>query len=194
MWTQLQHHDYYMVPMYPVLLFGLIMAVHVIRQIPGKCSTIILATSLIVTTAFQFYDSKTHVRTCFKKDNWKYSPVHFDQFFEVEPMLRNCGIKLDDKVISVFDHTPDVSLYLMNQKGVTVSYHNFEAQVDQYLKTGAFQYLIYNKASDYDGAVFLPEKFPLKLVYSLGYISIYHITSDTKTHFTNTPAYLSPWN
>jgi hypothetical protein len=183
-----------MVPMYPVLLFGLIMAVNVVRQIPGKCTTIILATSLIVTISFQFYDSKTHVRTCFKKDNWKYSSLHFDQFFEVEPMLRNCGIKREDKVISVFDHTPDVSLYLMNQKGVTVSYHNFEAQVDQYLKTGAFQYVIYNKASDYDGSVFLPEKFPLKLVYSLGYISIYRITSDTKIHFTNTPAYLSPWN
>jgi hypothetical protein len=148
------------------------------------------------TIAFQFYESKTHVRTCFKKDSWKYSPLHFDRYFDMKGLLTYCGVKPDDRVISIFDHTPDVSLYLMDRKGVSVAYANSDKNFQQYLQTGMFNYVIYNKASNIEGSSFLPENYPLVAVYSSDDITIYRVSSSSviRTQNVMPTLSLSPWN
>ncbi len=51
---------------------------------------------------------------------WDYgnSIKHLEHF---EPVLRNAGIKRTDNVLSIPDHSFDISLYLMDQKGFTVA-------------------------------------------------------------------------
>ncbi|CAN5371213.1 hypothetical protein BH11BAC2_BH11BAC2_10700 [soil metagenome] len=196
MWTQLRHHDYYMIPMYPLFLFGLIMIVSLINTTKQKVAPLLFLVFFIGFTSFQYYEAKTHIRTCYRKDSWKYSPIQFDQFFDFKAQLVNCGVKPSDRIISVFDHTPDNSLYLMDQKGVTVSDHDFDEFTNKYLNTGIFTYLIYNAASEIEGYRFQPAKYQLQFVYRYGYISIYHITLKLTPSQKSAiaPPCLSPWN
>jgi len=54
-------------------------------------------------------------------DHWmnKWYVHNMEAVGELEPLLRSSGIKEDDIVISIPDHTINASLYLMNQRGYT---------------------------------------------------------------------------
>lgn len=54
---------------------------------------------------------------------WEKEQKKYKQYFQayetITPYLRSIGIKRDDKVISIPDNSPNISLYLMDQKGYT---------------------------------------------------------------------------
>ncbi len=51
---------------------------------------------------------------------WDYSKA-VKKIEDFEPVLREAGINREDKVLSIPDHSFDISLYLMDQKGYTVA-------------------------------------------------------------------------
>ncbi|MEI7595979.1 MAG: glycosyltransferase family 39 protein [Bacteroidota bacterium] len=69
---------------------------------------IVKASIFIDKTTFDYWDWY----------HWYYS-YSFKALETVKPYLRSLGIKRSDKVISIPDPTPNISLYLMDQKGFT---------------------------------------------------------------------------
>ena len=85
-----------------------------------------------------------------KRDMYRYYQQEYASRFRslesIEPYLRGLGIKREDKVVSIPDGSPNYTLYLMDQKGVTdYGYGNLrEAErMEHFIRTGA-KYLIVN--------------------------------------------------
>lgn len=196
MWLQLQHHDYYMIPLLILILFSLILTVEFLRNFNSIWVTRILAIGLISGTAFQYAMAKNHVRTSYKTDSWKYGSLHFNNYFDFEPTLDDVGVTRDDRVISLFDHSPQISLYLMNRKGVTVSYRKNKEVFETYLNSGQFDYVVYNPQSDYEEVTFQPDGYLLKEIFNDEIIKIYRIEkiNPAVINQVNSPILLTPWN
>lgn len=193
MWLQLRHHDYYMIAAYPLFLFLFISAIHFLKslspRIAGSILVIVIAYGLFVNIK----DSKKHLESCYNKLSWKYSSLHFDYFFYLTEEMREMGIRPDDPVITVFDHTPNISLYLMNQPGVTIGYSRMEEHLNTYIKSGKFRYLVYNKASETEYP-FVESLYPLEPFYSSGFIKIYKVkTFDPSRSTADIRFNLHPW-
>jgi hypothetical protein len=119
MFTQFRIHDYYIIPLMPAFFFHWIL----ISRIFAKKRNIITYFFILLTamvTAFTVSDAKEHLRTAYDKQSWKYGSRTFDLYFYAEPELRKLKIKPADGVISIFDQSFNISLYLMNQKGITI--------------------------------------------------------------------------
>jgi len=83
--------------------------------------------------------------------HWDYD-AHTKSFETITPYLRNIGIARDDKVVSIPDKSPDISLYLMDQKGYTEFGSNESQDTDrirEFIHLGA-KYLIVSSPSYLD--------------------------------------------
>jgi hypothetical protein len=86
-----------------------------------------------------------------QKSFWRGMHVEYKNRYEaletITPYLRELGIKRTDYVISVPDRTPNVSLYMMDQKGCS-EYGLFDKEgndrIGEYINTGT-RYLIVNE-------------------------------------------------
>lgn len=85
-----------------------------------------------------------------EKDLYRYYQTRYSDYFEalesIEPYLRSLGIKREDKVLSIPDGTPNFTLYLMDQKGITdYGYTNLDEteKIEHIIRTGG-KYLIIN--------------------------------------------------
>lgn len=71
--------------------------------------------------------------------HWNYSN-HFKAYETITPYLRSIGIKRTDRIVSLPDESPNISLYLMDQKGFTGFGFDgipFDQKMDIYQKYGA---------------------------------------------------------
>lgn len=191
MWPQLRHHDYYMITLSLVFIlsFMLICKKLIERNVSKKYVTI----AMFVFGAFQVTRAHDYFTEVYNKENWQYGIRHADLYFDLEAELRASGVKLEDPIISVYDHTPNVSLYLMNQKGVSVSFRGPRESIPAYLVSGQFKYLVYNPFSEYGNAPFNPEEYPLKFFAEMDGMKVYSVNSYHKEG-TLKRFNLTPWN
>jgi hypothetical protein len=84
------------------------------------------------------------------REYWQYMKDSYNNRYEalntITPYLRELGIKRTDPVISVPDLSPNVTLYMMDQKGCSeygLFDENRNDRIEQYIKTGT-RYLIVN--------------------------------------------------
>ncbi len=80
--------------------------------------------------------------------HWHYSNT-FKAYESITPYLRSIGINREDLVLSIKDQSPNISLYLMDQKGFSSLYQedkSIKEQIDFYTKRG-IKYIIVNDAS-----------------------------------------------
>ena len=196
MWLQLQHHDYYLISLFTTIFFVLILSIDLIGKLKLKWNWLIISVLIVSGISYQFAMAKNHIRTSYKTDSWKYGSIHFNNFFDMESILLNSGVQTKDRVISVFDHSPEISLYLMNRKGVTVSYRKHKDVFETYLNSGQFSYVVYNAQSNYEDVAFNPDGYPIKQIFNDDIVIIYKVELDSLPHKmkVNTPILLSPWN
>ena len=196
MWLQLQHHDYYLISLFTTIFFVLILSIDLIGKLKLKWNWLIISVLLVSGISYQFAMAKNHIRTSYKIDSWKYGSVHFNNYFDFESTLEVVGVAKKDKVISIFDHSPEISLYLLNRKGVTVAYRKHKEVFQKHLLSGHFKYVIYNLESNFDEFSFSALEYPLKEIYNNGIIVIYLINSNNnfQEKDSTTPLLLSPWN
>jgi hypothetical protein len=73
--------------------------------------------------------------------------LRFGELETITPYLRSIGISRTEKVISIPDYSPNISLYLMDQKGFTDMGHSYgdneEALLKKYCDLGA-KYMVVN--------------------------------------------------
>lgn len=196
MWLQLQHHDYYLISLYVLIFFAMILSVDLLRNINWKWNGLLVSVLLVSGISYQFAMAKNHIRTSYKIDSWKYGSAHFNNYFDFEEVLLKAGVSKGDRVISIFDHSPEISLYLMNRKGVTVSYRKDKEVFETYLNSGRFEYVIYNSQSDYEEISFHSEGYPLKEIFDDETIKIFRIEKINPVDINqiNRPILLTPWN
>lgn len=191
MWQQFRHHDYYMIMICPLFLISIIQLTMVTQYF--KLHKGIIIALLFVLSVFNSLRASNYLNLVYDRSQWYYGSLHFDNYFDFENSLREMNVSSEVPVISVFDHSPDISLYLMNQKGVTVSYRKTELTLQKYIDSGAFQYLIYDPSSNFEKIAFDDSKYPVTLEKEIYGIKVFRVNNFREG--MPVPAFkLSPWN
>ncbi|MDD5571061.1 MAG: glycosyltransferase family 39 protein [Bacteroidales bacterium] len=130
MLAQFAVHDYYIITLLPLVFFYLLMLADVVMKYEKKSVVRIISVTVIVFMLFQTsIFSINHQK--YRYNNWMFkSEKNYSAYFNLEKHLRRAGLKREDKVVSIYDNSPDVSLYLMNQKGWRIN----ENEIDENIK------------------------------------------------------------
>lgn len=139
---QFYHHDYYAIELYPLVIAGTLGGTYVLSRIPGPAQFAALTVTGILLLLNLNY-TRHHLAA-------RYGPVHEqyhsynDDYFDLEPRLREAGITRNDHVIASADQSPNISLYLMDQPGFTRFPFGLPPErIAQYIDQGA-RYLIHD--------------------------------------------------
>jgi hypothetical protein len=159
-------HDYYLsnLMIFPVITF--ISFVHIISKtnFMAANSKFIMLFVCSVTLVNSFHAAAVYRLRMIKDDklihwfpfvsqdeqnnvNWLFwfNEKSVEKVKDLTPALREHGIKREDMVLSIPDQSFDISLYFMDQKGLTVSYDHIEHDstvVDQQLKRREIKYVV----------------------------------------------------
>jgi hypothetical protein len=137
------HHDYYalnLLILYPVIVIGFLLYIKQKRKLLFRALPIqFLAVLLLMHCA-----DLTRRRMV---SRYEMDPLtHTGIFFEIEPWLRAQGIEREDKLISLPDVSPNISLYLSGSLGWTAFADLYtEADIQRKIDIGA-QYLMYQSS------------------------------------------------
>lgn len=192
MLLQLSYHDYYIITMFPAIVFLIMVIGEGLRFVMKKQGTLVFGCLLLVSVGVEFYFAKTHLRTSHKKDNWKYGGLYNDKYFHADQFLKEVGITENDQVIIVFDHSPNIALYLLGMRGVSIPYRNLKETIMGYLHTGRFKYILYNTQSRITELSFEPTDYPIVPLAEQDGIQIFKVSSSFHPDARTAP--LSPWN
>jgi hypothetical protein len=156
-------HDYYLVDLLyiPIAIFG--MTLYYFKDAQNKVISKLMFILVILLSLS--YTISLHRLKYFEKDRIaKYSPLvdqetkdlwdwwhwHYRTVFkaheDVKPYLRSLGISREDLVICTQDQTPNLTLYLMDQKGFTDLFRSEKSRTERIkeaIEKGA-EYLIIN--------------------------------------------------
>jgi 4-amino-4-deoxy-L-arabinose transferase-like glycosyltransferase len=137
------HHDYYMINIYVVPILVLIGFIQVWESF--KVPKFINISALIFLSAFLFITLK-HSKHIIHNRYYGFLKEGINPHLQtITPYLRSIGINRDDIIISVPDNSPNMSLYLMNQKGWTNSFVRDSSNIPYFINQGA-KYLIVNES------------------------------------------------
>ncbi len=141
------YHDYYTINVFILVPFIFSFTILQLQQYSNKY----ISGSLKIAAVLFLYLSTTYSaqRQTVRYTSWMNEPHVSTDLFDIEPVLRQHGIKSTDLVISVPDETTNLSLYLMNQKGFT--YYNEvnleQDSVNKRINEGT-KYLVVNQAGE----------------------------------------------
>jgi hypothetical protein len=181
MYTQFRVHDYYIIPLMPAFFFHWLLLADIYIKLPSRhVVQVSFFLALALITGFTIGDAKDHLRTAHNKESWKYGSKTFDLYFDFEPELRSLNIKRNDGVVSIYDQSYNISLYLMNQNGITVGPKTPQDTIVKIIRNSHLPYAILNN--------FNPERFDHvmdslnlgKCIYRKNELSIYQLTPTNK--------------
>ena len=147
-------HDYYLISALSSVLFIFVNSLYITLKIFDTKKSFILYFK-IVFGVFLFLNMN-HAKAFLQKRYGVQNDAvsYYNDYYDVTPYLRKLGINPEDKVISLPDQTPNVSLYLMNQRGWSSFLMKPDtSSINYYIKKGA-KYLIINK-QDFDNYDFV---------------------------------------
>ena len=120
MFLQFKAHDYYIIPLLPSVFFLILTFFDTVKNISNRY---LKAVQYIVAIPFAYFLFNTAV---YSKDRYVYrqSDYHLDlmgddirNYYDMEPVLRNLGVKKHDLTFTGPDYSFCNALYLMNQVG-----------------------------------------------------------------------------
>ncbi len=122
MFIAFEHHDYYIIALLPWIFFLFLSSgiglMHWLKNNIIRLALVLLVTEFITI----------NISYCNKKNTFLYDlnntalyQPEFYGYYDAEPAMRRAGIERNDYIVSITDPTYDVSLYLMNQKGYTIT-------------------------------------------------------------------------
>ncbi|MBK7388771.1 MAG: glycosyltransferase family 39 protein [Bacteroidia bacterium] len=182
---QFTNHEYYIIALFPVFFFQLLVSAEAIKKyhkrklIQHTLIVVVLAT--VVTSAIttrKFLKERFSIAGAVNSGTDSYLVYH-----DIEPYLRSLGIRYDQEVLSYFDYSPNVTLYLMNQKGWTIPLGKNESSLEAVLKMKA-DYIIFDER--YSSVTTLPEYIKNQKIGQFKSIAIYR-KSDTAKYKTQPP-------
>lgn len=131
MFTQFPDHDYYIITLLPFILFLLLSSSIIIAE-KFQLNPNLLGIVLMVILFYNIVYCRSNYldRVTFKLDENYYGNYKaFQKYYNIEPYLNEIGVKSTDKIASIFDESPNITLYLSNRKGYTISYKASENDI-----------------------------------------------------------------
>lgn len=120
MGPQFPHHDYYIITLLPAVFFHILMFFNAFMKLHFRY---VLPTAFLLLLAGVVH-SAVHAQ---KHQKSRYGGLYyswekdFSPYYSLEKHIRALGINHDEKFVVYPDWTPNNSLYLINQKGWTIS-------------------------------------------------------------------------
>ncbi|UPT67277.1 MAG: hypothetical protein M0D57_00840 [Sphingobacteriales bacterium JAD_PAG50586_3] len=168
---QFRHHDYYIIPLLPAFLFLLITFVDLLQRLPRFNSRFVLPVALTVICSYQFTVAQANLESRYNKTSDFYG-VNNDYYFELENYLQSINLQYNDAVISFADSSPNVTLYLMNRRGIT--FRDFDDKTAIVASMKKAKYIVNNQPSIHDHAYLQP--YLQNPIGKFGIIEVYKIT------------------
>jgi hypothetical protein len=124
MFTQLKHHDYYLLPLMLLPFFLLLSAAwlgqRLLQQRQAPPWWRYGLTSLLALVLIPGWLHSRGVQASRYEGGLQQRGVDYEPYTTLAPKLRAHGISQEDQVISLVDRSPNISLYQMNRRGVTM--------------------------------------------------------------------------
>ena len=118
-----QHHDSYILCLYAMVPLALMFLYRVyVATNPNKLIT--LAVLIIATPYVSKNVSGAQKLVESRSATWSHYNNFNEDFYHLDDWLTTQGIKKDSPILSVYDFSPNVTLYFMNRKGLTNLYHH----------------------------------------------------------------------
>ncbi len=137
-YQQFKYHDYYMIFMVMIFPVVFVSFYQFLKGAQMKAKwALLLKVIPILLLAYNTYHSSRLLKYRFNEPE---NPFYNDLgYFSLEPALEEMGVSREDYVISIYDPSPNATLYLMNRSGWSNLYHNpFKASdVELFKKFGA---------------------------------------------------------
>jgi hypothetical protein len=118
----LKDHDYYTINLFVIVPILLIAFLLLLKEKYNKIFSSLIFRIIVIGFLIHNVDfARRRIEGRFNPGGWqnKYYLENVKTFKEIPPYLRSIGITKDDRVLSLSDHSVNISLYLMNQKGWT---------------------------------------------------------------------------
>ncbi len=152
MLSQFRDHDYYIITLLPVIFFHLLLfskvflSVFESKKIVGL---VVLNVLLIAITTNGFLFCRDNLNLRHNKDGWMSSPDAYEKYFDLHTQLKKLGVSDDALVLSIVDDSPNISLYLMNHRGFTVSAYEDNKSIEEKINSlkSKNSYIIMNDSS-----------------------------------------------
>jgi Dolichyl-phosphate-mannose-protein mannosyltransferase len=185
-------HDYYMVLFLNPIIFILICFFDLFHRhyqlafIDNKVKIIFSAFLLFniyicsLNTKIRYYDKRYFMLNKQQADFWSWFHWDYDSKLKkletITPYLRSLGIMRDDIVMSFPDQSPNISLYLMDQRGYTDFLFGSYAPEDKLarIKSLSVKYIILNDANIAKEAYFQP--YLNAKIGTFGNVTIYDLS------------------
>lgn len=180
-YKSLWHHDYYLINILAVVILSyLVFAIWFKSNIKSKILEIVLKAALIgiipAALISGFKDIDNRVYGFYNDHHRKY----YSGLTDIEPYLDSLGVTYDKKVISIPDHSVNISLYLMNRKGFTDFGYPYLSQddndMDFYMARGA-EYLVVTDTSILEERKYL-KPYTKELIGQHKNVFIYNLNKD----------------
>lgn len=191
MWNQLRHHDYYTITLSVVFFISLLSIISLLKKY--KIHNLILITLVFSGLIWQTGRSILYLKEAYNKEGWIYGNVYTDLYFHIEEDLRIMGINSTDRVITMIDNSPNISLYLINQPGVNLSYRNTQSNLVSYINSGNFKYLLVDPLTSSNKDSSLLSNLPLEFLNEVNSIKVFKINSYQSSKPVSNFNF-SPWN
>lgn len=157
-----ENHDYYIISIMILPLFTMILFMdHLNREHHEVFRSKLIRALFVLFLIFNINYTEIRLDKRFSTLDWMNADyLRFRDVHKITPYLREIGIKQTDKVISLPDQTPNLTLYLMNQPGWSQAFdYNMDStDIYRHISLGA-KYLI------------LTESEPLSRPYLKSYLS-----------------------
>jgi hypothetical protein len=169
-------HDYMMLTAFPAIFFHFLLFGDFVTRLPLLHYRYwVPAVIIVFIFIIKDIDTKLYLRNSFNayEEGMYGDQKRYNKYERIEPYLRSLGIKKDDQVISVYDNSNIITLYLMNQKGTTMHYLLPENDIMNRLDNKKYGYLIVNNDAFLENALY--QKYMTNALGSFDGISIFRL-------------------
>jgi len=146
MLPQYHDHDYYIISLLPAIFFLMLTLLVTLKNAIAGTNTPVLK-FIYVIALFIFANALVYGKDNYKEryhpESWMKSPEVFKKYYDIKPYIATLGIDRSKRTISVFDWSPNVTLYLMDLKGICISPDYGQEGIVKELKIGG-DYLVLN--------------------------------------------------
>jgi hypothetical protein len=139
--TQFDEHDYYFLVVAPVFIILMFASLRFIFFIRSGIIRTGFAGGLFLLLLVNLAYAKEEIVRRYNVDN-QYNSRN-NAFFDIKQKLRSAGISSSDRVVVISDISPNISLYLMNQRGWTQFLYWLKPNIlEDYIQNHSAKYLI----------------------------------------------------
>lgn len=125
MMPQFIDHDYYIITLLPAVFFHILMFVSAVQKLSFRYISNIVLIILLPLGVYSVIHARKHQLSRYGGLYYSWDS-DFSAYYDLEPKLRALGISPNDKFLSFNDWTPNNTLYLINQKGWTITDYRME--------------------------------------------------------------------